>query len=154
MKKDGDLIGRPPKRYGRNLLMVKGALEIACEWMLSRPTGLLDCLQASQSWAAQSSGAIFCRAARPSIHPSIVLGPPGPVSQVRHIGRWIAHQSHHVGKWQAKRETHGTASTAACNERAIVREPDRAKSAWSGTRGIILPSLLIMTPGLTGRNAI
>lgn len=96
-------------------------------------TGLLASLGASLG--LPQAPAIFCRAARPSIRRSGATRTCQSSQTHRSMDRT---QSHHVGKWQAKRETHGTASTA-CNGRAIVREPDRAKSAWSGTRGIILP---------------
>lgn len=101
---------------GRNLLFAEGAFGMAYE----------ACFLALLARKSVQAPVIFCRAARASI----VLGPAGPVSQVRHIGRWIAHKSHHVGKWQARRETHGTASTAFATKGdwCIVREPDRAKS--------------------------
>lgn len=90
--KDGRSDRKDPKRYGRNLLSVKSALEIA------------------QSLAAPSSRTLLSRG--PATHRSGATRTCQSSQTHRSMDRT---QSHHVGKWQAKRETHGTASTA-CNE--------------------------------------
>lgn len=128
----GDLIGRkaPPKDTGA-VTVCESNLEIAYE------AGLLDCLLArpEASPGLPQALAISCRAARSSIvlcHQDLSVKSDTSVDgshTVTSCGQMAG---------QARDARHGKSSTVTKGD--YVREPDRAKSAWSGTRGgITLP---------------